>query len=367
MRPAARPVRRWRPGAAPAAIVLILCAGLLAACSGTTLPFSKSSAAPLERTPPPIFVGTMSGLSTEQTAAMFDALVSAAGERGISLGGGEVENEYALVGEFEAVPTDAGSSVRYSWTLTDASGRVLHRIEESEPARALTDQGPTGQGPGGVDGLPVTRIAAYTAESLSSRFSQLGYATRAAGMPPPLDHLVQAGSSAEQEIDFETLHGPGMAEAASAGPPDLRPSLPEQASDATVLAQSDSQPRSAGSHQSIEGVAIGGVNGAGKAGNGELTDALVRVLTDAGWPVKQEPNDNVLTIHGDVSVGEPNGKDQKVILRWTVSAPDGQVLGAVEQANDVPAGSLDNGWGAAADHAAVAAAQGIFDLVDKLR
>jgi hypothetical protein len=72
-------------------------------------------------------------------------------------------------------------------------------------------------------------------------------------------------------------------------------------------------------------------------------------------------------IEGDVALGEPNGQAQKVTLRWTVKAPDGQVLGAVEQANDVPAGSLDDSWGEAADHAALAAAQGIFDLVDKLR
>jgi hypothetical protein len=58
---------------------------------------------------------------------------------------------------------------------------------------------------------------------------------------------------------------------------------------------------------------------------------------------------------------------QKVALRWTVVAPDGKVLGAVEQANDIPAGSLDSGWGKAADYAALAAADGIFDLVDKLR
>jgi hypothetical protein len=91
------------------------------------------------------------------------------------------------------------------------------------------------------------------------------------------------------------------------------------------------------------------------------------VLTDAGWPVHDGSRDNALTIEGDVALAEPNGNTQTVTLRWTVKAPDGQVLGAVEQANDVPAGSLDDSWGEAADHAALAAAQGIFDLVDKLR
>jgi hypothetical protein len=68
-----------------------------------------------------------------------------------------------------------------------------------------------------------------------------------------------------------------------------------------------------------------------------------------------------------VTIGQPNGKAQKVALRWTVKAPDGDILGIVEQANEVPAGSLDDAWGKAADYAALAAAEGIFNLVDQLR
>jgi hypothetical protein len=174
-------------------------------------------------------------------------------------------------------------------------------------------------------------------------------ATVVPAQPPPLDHLAQAGPGAEQEIDYETLHGPGRSEAADAEPIEESPTAEAHAEGA------------------IQGVAITRVTGAGKAGNGELAGALARVLTDAGWPVQDGAPDNALMIEGDVALQEPNGNAQTVTLRWTVKAPDGQVLGAVEQANDVPAGSLDDSWGEAADHAALAAAQGIFDLVDKLR
>ena len=194
-----------------------------------------------------------------------------------------------------------------------------------------------------------------------SKLSDGPSSARVAGVPPPLDNLAQAGEGAEQEIDYETLHGPGTAPVSDSVAV-VEPPTPEASP-----ADSGSEPQSASTGQSIEGVAITGVKGAGKAGNGELATALARVLTDAGWPVKQGPGNNVLTIQGDVSLSEPSGEAQKVALRWTVKAPDGQVLGAVDQANDVPAGSLDDGWGDAADHAALAAAQGIFDLVDKLR
>lgn len=180
---------------------------------------------------------------------------------------------------------------------------------------------------------------------------------RTAGISPPPDHMAEAGPSAEEEIDYETLHGP-------ARPADVPPDI---ATAARPAPESDSISGAASAGQAIQGVAIIGVKGAGEAGNRELVSALDRVLTDAGWPVQEAPRDNVLAIEGDVTLSQPVGKAQKVALRWTVKAPDGEVLGAVEQANDVPAGSLDNGWGEAADHAALAAAQGIFDLVDKLR
>jgi hypothetical protein len=174
-------------------------------------------------------------------------------------------------------------------------------------------------------------------------------ATVTPARPPPLDHLAEAGPGAEQEIDYETLHGPGRSAAADAAPVE-EPEVAE-----------------ANAEGAIQGVAITRVTGAGAAGNGELAGALARVLTDAGWPVQDGFGDNTLMIEGDVALGEPKGRAQTVTLRWTVKAPDGQVLGAVEQANDVPAGSLDGSWGETADHAALAAAQGIFDLVDKLR
>jgi hypothetical protein len=177
--------------------------GLLAACSGTTLPFSKASDVPSWR------AAASGGRRRHRRppgrsgSALVDALVRAGAQRGIAVGRVEVEDGHALTGAVRGSDWEAGTAIRYRWTLTDPTGRVLHRIEESETAPL-----PVGEAWAGVDGDVVRRIAAYTAESLSSRFSQLGYATRAAGLPPPLDHMVQAGPDAENEIDYETLYGP---------------------------------------------------------------------------------------------------------------------------------------------------------------
>ena len=54
---------------------------------------------------------------------------------------------------------------------------------------------------------------------------------------------------------------------------------------------------------------------------------------------------DALTIHGEVGLAPPGNKTQRVSLKWVVAMPDGRVLGTVEQANQVPTGSLDQRLG----------------------
>jgi hypothetical protein len=92
-----------------------------------------------------------------------------------------------------------------------------------------------------------------------------------------------------------------------------------------------------------------------------------KVLGEAGWPVLAQARQDALAIEGTVDLGKPDGKMQSVELRWVVKMPGGKVLGEIKQANRVEAGSLDKGWGEAAEFAARGAAHGIFQLVEKAR
>ena len=56
---------------------------------------------------------------------------------------------------------------------------------------------------------------------------------------------------------------------------------------------------------------------------------------------------------------------QNVRIDWVVLDPSGQRVGTVSQNNNVPKGSLDGPWGAIADTAAGAAADGIVKLFAK--
>jgi hypothetical protein len=222
----------------------------------------------------------------------------------------------------------------------------------------------------------IQRVAAYTAESLSSRLSQLGYATEVGGLPPPIETYARAGPDADKDIDYETLNGP-------MGPPPSTSADAPSATDKAALATAADNPvdnRMADAAQKsapapaktlgrkqITAVVVLPVKGASDSGNDDLTRAMRQTLEEAGWPVLVKPRDDALTISGRVKLGPQQAKGQDVALAWTVMTPDGRRLGIVRQKNEVTAGSLEDGWGDSAFLAAQAAATGIYDLIKKYR
>ncbi|HFC05466.1 MAG TPA: hypothetical protein ENJ55_07140 [Rhizobiales bacterium] len=90
-------------------------------------------------------------------------------------------------------------------------------------------------------------------------------------------------------------------------------------------------------------------------------------MRSVGWPVLKKPRADALTVTGRVKLYPANGNKQKVAIAWTVKTPDGKTLGVIRQANNVPTGSLNKGWGQAATFISQGAAQGIFNLVKKMK
>jgi hypothetical protein len=172
---------------------------------------------------------------------------------------------------------------------------------------------------------------------------------------PPWEALVKAGPGADKELDLETLNGPDalppplIAETQAAGQDVVKPKTPDKNSVA------------------IKAVAVPSVQGAAGKGNAELTAAMRQVLRDAGWPVVNTPSVSALSIRGKAQISGAVGGTQTVKLRWLVTTPDGKVLGDVSQSNEVPARSLDQGWGENARLASEAAAEGIFKLIQNYR
>jgi hypothetical protein len=356
--------------------LLALCLVLLSACSGGgSLPFAKSGGGtpgPSGKTVPPIDLVEVTGLPASKLPQLKDALAVSAGKRDMAIVESKLDNTtLSLSGNFRIIPDVAAVRLGYTWTLTDPVGTVLHTISAEEVAPGT---------PAGDPWLQVTpavlqRVAAYTAESLSSRLSQLGYATQVGGLPPPLETYARAGPDADKDIDYETLNGPmkppptATAEASPAARSNgaaFAAAAAEPIDEHPVAAAAKPEPDAAGRKQ-ITAVVVLPVSGAPGSGNDDLTKAMRQTLEEAGWPVLTKPRDDALTISGRVKVGPARGKSQNVALAWTVKTPDGKTLGTVKQANDVPQGSLEGGWGDNALFAAQAAAGGIYDLVKKYR
>lgn len=376
----------WRHIIALAAMVFVVLA--VSGCGAGTTPFAKndSDTGPKGKPVPPIAIKEAAGLPANQLAALTDALVASAAKRDMAIVEGAIDgNTLLLAGNFQARPEPGSVVVVYNWMLSNSGGQVLHTIAAEEATNIAPGPDPWAA----VTPAVLQRIAAFTAENLSSRLSQLGYATQVGGLPPPLDSFQLAGAGADKEMDYETLHGPGAvppgpimaaaetAQAAAAPdsrqPPadDTGPAQQKTAEAAPipepVPAQKPPPAKKEKTGPVIKAVAVLPVTGAPGKGNDELTSAMRTTLKSAGWPVIQAPRKDALTIAGTVELSPPNGATQKVALAWTVKSPDGKVLGTVKQANDVSAGSLDRAWNDAAVAAAEGGAIGIFDLIKKFR
>lgn len=365
--------------------LLAFCLVALAACGGGgSQPFAKSGGTPgpSGKTVPPIALVEVTGLPATKLPQLKDALAISAGKRDMAVLDSRLDaSTFSLRGNFHIIPDTAAVRLGYSWTLTDPNGTVLHTISAEEVAPGLPGGDPWAQ----ITPAVLQRVAAYTAESLSSRLSQLGYATEVGGLPPPLESYARAGPDADKDIDYETLNGPmqppspppvAVAEAApapdnnapaAAKEPVLTTEAVEPPEDQVVAASAKPIKTDVANRKEIAAVAVIPVKGAPGSGNTDLTQAMRQTLQDAGWPVLSKPRDDALTIAGKVELGPVEGQTQKVALAWEVRTPDGKTLGTIRQANSVPSGSLAQGFGNNALFAAQAAARGISDLVTKYR
>jgi hypothetical protein len=356
-------------------MLMVLSLVALAGCGGGgSQPFAKGdgTSGPSGKTVPPIALAEVIGLPASKLAQLKDALAISAGKRDMAIIDGILDKTtLSLRGNFQVIPDSTAVRLNYNWTLTDQTGNTLHSIAAEEIAPGSPAGDPWAQ----VTPAVIQRVAAYTAESLSSRLSQLGYATEVGGLPPPIETYARAGPDADKDIDYETLNGP-MAPPSAATATSLATESatapatadnPDESRMAVAIRKPASVPVDTSGRKQISAVVVLPVKGAPGSGNDDLTRAMRQTLEEAGWPVLVKPRDDALTISGRVKLGPQQAKSQDVALAWTVMTPDGRRLGIVRQKNVVTPGSLKDGWGDSAFLAAQAAATGIYDLIKKYR
>lgn len=111
------------------------------------------------------------------------------------------------------------------------------------------------------------------------------------------------------------------------------------------------------------GIYVVDVTGAPGDGNGALRRAMIVSLAGRGMRMADGIEVAAFTLGAHVVVGPPDNGAQAVRIVWTVYGVDGESLGTADQANAVPAGSLDGNWGQTAAFVAAAAVDGITEII----
>jgi len=109
---------------------------------------------------------------------------------------------------------------------------------------------------------------------------------------------------------------------------------------------------------------VGGIEGAPGDGDTALAGSIGSVLRRHEIDIVSDPKgqaDLKLGAEVTMSPGEPGKQHIKIV--WRLHGSDGSQIGTVAQENDVPKGTLDGAWGDVAYTVAVAAQDGILELI----
>jgi hypothetical protein len=265
-----------------------------------------------------IAVAPIIGTSPEVAQEMTTALVAAGKDRNLTLLTEGGKANYTLRGYLVASSEKRGSTISYIWDVNDAQGQRVGRISGDEVVAARSGSDPWS----GVDSAAIRSIAGKTTSQLAAILSRRGGSANA----------VAAASDAAPAAPATT---------ASTPPP---PSL--------------ASPKAAG-------VVVAPVAGAPGDGQRSLTTALKKRLYAGGVKLANGTATGVYMVKGSVKLVDASGGKQSIRIDWLVLDPSGKKLGTVSQQNTIPKGSLNGPWGAIADAAAGAAADGIIKLLPK--
>ncbi|BBK34140.1 hypothetical protein EDC65_3975 [Stella humosa] len=111
---------------------------------------------------------------------------------------------------------------------------------------------------------------------------------------------------------------------------------------------------------------LAGITGAPGDGGRTLPRALATVIEGRQMTPTTDRAAATAIVTGSMSVKPAARGKEQVEISWRVTRANGEEVGVVSQANEIPAGSLKGPWGEVAGFVALAAADGIVDLVRRI-
>lgn len=234
------------------------------------------------------------------------------------------KSDYTLRGYVVAARERDGVKVSYIWDVTDPAGQRLNRITGEEMVS------------GGSDRDPWSAVSPQVVETIT-------------------------GKTATQVATWLSTQKP----AAAATPVAAAPAQPVATRTAAAAVPTAVPTTGSIGREGPSSTFVPNVTGAPGDGRISLTSALQRELSKSGVSLASTAGPADYRVEGVVDVGQAKDGKQPIKIDWHVKDPTGKSVGTVSQKNEIAAGALDGAWGATADAAAAAAAQGILKLLPK--
>jgi hypothetical protein len=324
-----------------------------AATASLTTPQGQQQQQPPAVTAKPIAFAPVIGAPAKVSSKMNERLIAAAGTSNIPVAS-SAEAEYTVRGYLVASPDPKGAKLSYIWDITDKNGKRTKRFQGDE----LIEGQKGADAWALVDDAAIDRIATATAgrisEWMSSGAAAEGGGSAAAGSPSPSSAPAQqsqpvrtasaepVATPSQSAADTTAAPSSGVFAAQAAPAPASRAEVPKEQIVAVVLP----------------------VTGAPGDGQASLTSAMRRFLQNAGVKLTENANGSTYSVKGSVEMGNADGGQQPITIRWTVVDPSGKIMEkAVVQRNKVPEGSLNGQWGQVAELAASEAAKSVAKLI----
>lgn len=338
---AAAAARRYVKSVAFVGMIIISSLSLAGCETGSNLLGSAGSSSPSTELASPatgtsasatkIAVAPVIGAPETVAKQMQTSLSGALAKQNINVAKDATEKtDYTLRGYVVSAREKSGVKVSYIWDITDPAGQRVNRITGEEMVN------------GGSDRDPWSSVSSQVIDSISGKT-----ATQIAGWLPGNRPPSAAATPAATPV--------ASARSANAASRSLA-AAPATATSGQTTGSIGNGPANA---------FVPNVTGAPGDGRMSLTSALQRELSKNGVSLTTTTGANTYRVEGVVDVGQAKDGKQPIKIDWHVKDPSGKSVGTVSQKNEIAAGALDGSWGATADAAAAAAAQGILKLIPK--
>ena len=253
---------------------------------------------------------------------------------------------FQLYGQLIQSEQSGRSGVAVLWRLEDAKRRQIGEREVAIEGTAEDWQSP--------DSTMIERVAALTADAVAPLLLKKSAPAKFAALSTP------ASSQAEPDVPPESSPAkPSVPE-----PLPAKAALPDLASAksaAPIPPTAASPPRKQDSGRLR--VAVRHVTGAPGDGGTSLAEAVTSFLRQQDLTIVERGGKADFYIDGEVSIAPAGSGKQHIKIVWRVRSASGAEIGTVGQENDVPSGSLSGPWGDVAYIVALAAGEGLVQVL----